>query len=101
MLTLNDINTIECDEEATAEEYYLSIQRAINSGSAWSFQGSYGRAMMEAISSGACMLGPRDARDYYGNHIPSRSQVKEGTKGSYEFVAAAMGEDWAEMMRCA
>ena len=101
MLTLNDIDNIECDEEATAEEYYLSIQRAINSGSAWSFQGSYGRAMMEAIREGFCMLGQSDARDYYGNHIPSRSQVKEGTKGSYEFVAAAMGEDWAEMMRCA
>jgi len=101
MFTLNDIEAIECDEELTDEGYYLSIQRAINSGSAWSFQGSYGRSMMDAISSGSCMLGPRDARDYYGNHIPSRSQVKEGTKGSFEFVAAAMGEDWAEMMRCA
>jgi hypothetical protein len=101
MLTLNDIEAIECDEELTDEGYYLSIQRAINSGSAWSFQGSYGRAMMDAIQSGCCMLGPRDARDYYGNHIPSRSQVQEGTKGSFEFVADTMGEEWAELMRCA
>ena len=54
MLTLNDINTIESDEDATEEEYFLSIQRAINSG-AWSLQGSYGRAMMDAINAGRCV----------------------------------------------
>jgi hypothetical protein len=97
MITLNDINTIECDEEATMEEYYLAIQRAINGG-AWGLQGSYGRTMMDAISAGLCLLGHNDARDYYGNHIPSRDQVQAGTKGSYDFVAAERGEDWANLM---
>lgn len=98
MLSLHDVDVIESGESATEIDYYLSIQRAINSGSAWSFQGSYGRAMMEAIESGYCMLGRSDARDYWGNHIPSRSQVKTGTKGSRAFVRQAMGESWARKM---
>lgn len=97
MITLDDINTIECDEEATEEEYYLAIQRTINAGM-WGLQGSYGRTMMDAISAGLCLLGHNDARDYYGNHIPSRDQVQAGTKGSFDFVAAECGEGWAQHM---
>ena len=97
MLTLNDINIIECDEEATEEEYFMAIQRTINSGM-WGLQGSYGRTMMEAIESGRCMLGKSRARDYYGNTIPGRDDVQEGTKGSYDYVADAMGSEWADMM---
>lgn len=97
MITLHDINTIEADEMASMEEYYQAIQRAINSG-AWGLQGSYGRTMMEAISAGLCMLGRDEARDYYGNPIPSRDQVKAGTKGSYDFVLAERGQEWADMM---
>jgi hypothetical protein len=74
-------------------DYYLSVQRAINAGH-WSMEGSYGRAMMAAIDSGHCLLGPNAARDYWGNAIPSRDDVKEGTKGSISFVEAAMGGDW-------
>jgi len=74
-------------------DYYLSVQRAINSGM-WSLQGSYGRAMMDAIRSGRCLLGPNAARDYWGNVIPSRDDVKEGTMGSIGYVEAAMGGDW-------
>lgn len=96
MITLNDVNTIEGGAE-TEQEYYQAMQRAINAG-AWSLQGSYGRAMMDAIESGCCMLGKRPASDYWGNLIPSRSQVKEGTKGSREFVVDHMGEEWAQMM---
>lgn len=97
MITLRDINTIESDEDATMEEYYMAMQRAINSGM-WGLQGSYGRSMMEAISAGLCMLGHNDARDYYGNHIPSRDQVKAGTKGSYQFVLEERGQEWADLM---
>jgi len=50
--------------------------------------------MMAAINSGHCLLGPNAARDYWGNVIPSRDDVKEGTKGSISFVEAAMGGDW-------
>ncbi len=61
-------------------------------------QGSYGRTMMDAIKSGHCLLGAKDYTDYWGNHIPSRDQVKEGTKGSMQFVIDNMGADWADQM---
>ena len=79
-------------------QYYTELQKAINSGSAWSLQGSYGRAMMAAIESGNCMLGTSRARDYWGSTIPSRDDVKPGTKGSYDYVAYRMGPEWADLM---
>lgn len=96
--TLNDINTIE-HEHDSEEQYFAAIQRAINDGTAWKFQGSYGRAMMNAIECGRCMLGVRAAFDYYGNRIPGRSEVKEGTKGSLEYVRANSGDYWADLMQ--
>ena len=97
MLTIQDIDVIE-GEADSEQEYYESLQRAINSLSAWSLQGSYGRAMMEAIESGHCLLGREHTRDYWGNRIPSRTEVKEGTKGSFEYVAKINGIDYAENM---
>jgi hypothetical protein len=94
MFTLNDIDNIESDEDVSELDYFLSIQRAINSGM-WGLQGSYGRTMMDAIKSGRCMLGTKSARDYYGNNIPSRNDVQPGTKGSKDFVIDAMGIEWA------
>lgn len=93
MFDLDDVNAIESDDEVTELDYYLSVQRAINSGM-WALQGSYGRTMMDAIRAGRCLLGPAAARDYYGNVIPSRDDVKEGTMGSIGYVEAAMGGDW-------
>lgn len=92
---LDDVLTIEEGAE-TEKEYYASLQRAINSGTAWSLQGSYGRAMMDAISAGRCILGTSPAFDYWGNRIPSRTEVQDGTKGSLGFVAENSGPDWAE-----
>jgi hypothetical protein len=98
MLTLNDIDAIESAYDATSEEdYYFAIQRAINSGM-WALQGSYGRTMMAAIESGHCMLGRDQARDYYGNTIPSRDDVQKGTKGSYQYVVKHAGLEWADLM---
>lgn len=97
MLTLADINNIETEEDISDVEYYQSIQRAINAG-AWSLQGSYGRVMMEAISYGYCVLGKESATDYWGNKIPSRDEVKAGSKGSYDYVVSLRGSDWAEQM---
>lgn len=97
MFDLNDIQNIECDNGCDELEYFNSIQKAINSGM-WGLQGSYGRTMMEAITDGRCLLGKSRASDYYGNVIPSRDDVKEGTKGSYDYVADAYGVEWADMM---
>lgn len=97
MFTIDDVLTIESDEDVSELEYYQSIQRAINAGM-WSLQGSNGRVMMDAIQSGYCLLGLKDARDYWGNHIPSRLQVVDGTVGSWEFVKNRNGVEWATTM---
>jgi hypothetical protein len=89
---LDDVLVIEGEIEG---DEAVSIQRAINSGTGWSLQGSYGRAMMRAIEAGEAMLGPNASYDAYGNKIPARSEVAPGTKGSREFVVEAMGEDYA------
>lgn len=98
---LHDIDVLESSEEASAEDEAISLQRAINGGAAWSFQGSYGRAMMDAIKAGFCMLGENGARDYWGNYIPARNEVKAGSFGSREFVVARRGEEWALMLEAA
>jgi hypothetical protein len=97
MLSVEDVQNIEGNAE-TEEERYISLQRAINSGSAWRFQGFVGRAMMEAIEQGYCMLGTERARDFYGNRIPARTDVEDGTKGSRGFVSLKRGGDWADLM---
>lgn len=99
MLTLQDIDAIESAyDDESAEDHYYAIQHAINSGTAWAFQGHYGRVMMDAITHGHCMLGRDQARDYYGNVIPSRDDVQKGTKGSYDYVVKQSGLEWADMM---
>lgn len=95
MFSIAIIENPDLDNEI---EYYTELQKAINSGSAWSLQGSYGRAMMAAIESGYCMLGTSRARDYWGNTIPSRDDVKPGTKGSFDYVANRFGQEWADLI---
>ena len=97
-LTINDINNIETEEYVDDQDYYASVQRAINAGS-WSFQGSYGRTMMGAISAGYCVLGRKEFKDYYGNGIPSRDQVQPGTKGSADYVEERQGSEWLEFIQ--
>jgi hypothetical protein len=65
---------------------FAEAQQLVNSGNAWLLEGHTGRRCMDAITMGAIMLGDEDHYDYYGNHVPSRHQVKAGTKGSPEFV---------------
>jgi hypothetical protein len=74
----------------------FNAQELINSGMAWKLEGSIGRQCMAAIESGHAMLGRDDHRDYWGNHVPSRDQVKPGTKGSFDFVADRHGVEYAE-----
>ena len=74
--------------ELDEQDEIAMFQDAINSGMAWMLQGSYGRQAMALIEAGKCMLGEVGRRDYWGNYVPSRSEVKPGTKGSPEYVAA-------------
>jgi hypothetical protein len=97
MLSIKDINNIESGDAVDEYELYASIQRAINGG-LWSLQGSYGRTMMQAISDGWCLLGTDSFNDYYGNRIPSRAEVKEGTKGSPKYVLEHRGQEWLDFL---
>jgi hypothetical protein len=97
VLSIKDINNIEREDAVDEYELYASIQRAINGG-LWSLQGSYGRTMMQAISDGWCLLGTDSFNDYYGNRIPSRTEVKEGTKGSPEYVLEHRGQEWLDFL---
>lgn len=96
-MDLGDILAIEGEAE-TQEEYYEALQRAINNGMAWKLQGSYGRSAMDAIKAGFCLLGREDHRDYWGNHVPSRDQVVNGTVGSIQYVQKQQGKAWAKLM---
>jgi len=78
------VNALE-NGEMTDEEVVELFQSMIDDGSIWKFQGSYGRMAMDLITNGSCILGKHGNRDYYGNYIPSRTEVEPGTKGSVEF----------------
>jgi len=69
-----------------SKSYVKDAQRFINNGDAWHFEGSVGRACMEMIKAGYCTLGKTGHRDYYGNYVPSRYEVKPGSVGSIGFV---------------
>jgi hypothetical protein len=62
---------------------YAELQRLIDSGDVWYMEGALGRAAMDALTAGACMLPTTSRRGAYGNIIPSRYQVKQGTYGSF------------------
>ena len=68
-------------QKETRNDYYQAL---INDGTAWKLEGATGRACMELLRLGACMLPKKRHRDYYGNLIPSRYDVKKGTTGSYQ-----------------
>jgi len=70
-----------------SETGYGEMQQMINTGQAWSMEGSVGRQAMDALRSGACMLPTIRHTYYYGSTIPSRYDVKPGTPGSYHNCA--------------
>lgn len=70
------------------EDEGLDLQDLIDTGMAWRLEGAIGRAAMDAIEAGACVLGPVGHRDYWGNYVPSRYEVEPGTKGSAEYARA-------------
>jgi len=76
------------DDEADEEEIIVGYQGLIDNGMAWKLEGHVGRTAMSLIEAGKCTLGPVGHRDYWGNYVPSKTEVEPGTKGSPEFVAA-------------
>lgn len=66
------------------EQGLSEMQSLIDSGLVWKMEGSMGRTAMDLLKCGACMLPKVSFKDYYGNHVPSRLEVKAGTTGSYQ-----------------
>lgn len=93
MLKLSGAEMVENDSD-----YYACLQRQINSGVIWRMEGAMGRGAMAAIEVGKVMLGEQRRKDYWGSLVPSRDDVKSGTKGSRAFVVAQEGEEWAKML---
>ena len=57
-------------------------QKRIENGMIWKFEGSVGRQAMDLLRIGVCFLPKKRTFDYWGNTIPSRSELKEGTQGT-------------------
>lgn len=72
-------------------ELELNLQKLIDSGQAWLMEGHIGRQAMACIESGDCILGEVGHRDYWGNYVPSRTEVQPGTKGSVEYAERMKG----------
>jgi hypothetical protein len=64
----------------------MTLQDLIDSGLAWRLEGHIGRQAMACIKNGDCTLGPVGHRDYWGNYVPSRTEVQPGTLGSVEYA---------------
>jgi hypothetical protein len=77
-LTLEQITAMQ-------KQYGLTeLQDRINTGLAWKLEGSYGRAAMDSLNSGACMLPEKRHMDFYGNVVPARTDLKPESTGSLE-----------------
>jgi hypothetical protein len=71
--------------KAMQQQYGLSqLQAWIDSGQAWHLEGSVGRAAMNALESGACLLPDIGHVDVWGNIVPGRQHLAAGTKGTLE-----------------
>lgn len=78
MITIEEIRNLQ-------ESYGVTqTQRGIESGDIWKFEGSVGRFAMGCLEAGVCFLGTAPTYDYYGNAIPPRGVLNEGTKGTLE-----------------
>jgi len=78
--------TIEQITELQKTYGYAEMQKLIDSGECWKFEGTFGRSAMNMLENGVCLLSEKITTDYYGNFIPSRSDVKEGSVGSLELA---------------
>lgn len=64
-------------------EGFTEMQNNINSGLCWVLEGSSGREASNCLEAGACMLPKVQRKNAYGSLVPSRDQLKKGTKGTY------------------
>ena len=63
---------------------YGEMQEMINTGQCWMMEGYTGRQAMTALRIGACMLPLEPKVDFYGQRVPSRTELKAGTPGTFQ-----------------
>ena len=73
-------------EDATEDETTAAYQHMIDNGSVWAMDGSTGRFAMDLLKGGYCTLPEVRHKDFWGNTIPSRHDVKPGSFGTPAFV---------------
>ena len=77
--------------ELGEEDTIALFQHLINTGEVWSLQGFYGRTASDMIEAGLCVLGKEGHKNYWGGYVPSRYEVKKGTKGSEDYARKMTG----------
>lgn len=92
------INLFDLWNEDNDDTRIATFQYLVNTGQAWLLEGAIGREAMSYIDTGLIMLGTEPKRDYWGNYIPSRSEVDPGTKGSAEYVDERFGVEHRMLM---
>jgi hypothetical protein len=78
MITLENIIEMQKSYGVT------QTQEMINNGQCWLMEGSVGRFAADCLRIGVCVLPEDRKRDYYGNTVPSRNDIKAGSNGSLE-----------------
>ena len=78
--------------DAEGDERIERFQELVNSGQAWLLEGAVGREATALIEGGYITLGDDGHQDYWGNYVPSKTEVQSGTKGSEAFVKARTAE---------
>lgn len=60
------------------------MQEWIDKGYVWSMEGAVGREAMRGLESGMYFLPNQSFTNPYGQHIPSREEIRIGTEGSLD-----------------
>jgi hypothetical protein len=71
-----------------------TLQPMIDNGSIWGFEGSVGRATMDAINNGLVRLPLSHTRDYYGSRIPSHTEMWDGEIVTSRHFSTAQYREW-------
>lgn len=91
MITPDELQQFE-NGEMEDEQAIALFQELIDTGQAWLLGGEYIDRAMMLIEMGLVTLGVEGHLDLYGNYIPSKFEVKEGTKGSEQYYATKIAD---------
>jgi hypothetical protein len=86
-------------DDEDEEKHHKHMQRMIDDGSVWHFEGAMGRHAMDLMRRGKVILGPKSHKDFYGNHVPAHHEVKPGTLGSKEYQKKMQDQDMDKALK--